>query len=105
MLGEAEAAQEASLKHVRALQSTAFKSDPEKFAAMAAASLQLCSSYAGSGSGGPRSARDLAAARMHLRGILKQCQDNFEEEKLYKDMAVMLERVSQLEKEFSSAAA
>lgn len=40
--------------------------------------------------------RDLAAAKLHLRGILKQCEPRFGESALYDEMKVLLEDVEAL---------
>lgn len=81
---------------VRALQSSPFKSDPEAFAVMAEASEQLCKAYlatataSGVAGGG---LRELSAARMHLKGLLKQCEPAFEGEDRYKELQALLAEV------------
>lgn len=91
---------------VRALQSSPYKSDPEAFAAMATASDHLCRAYlataaaaaassneAGAGGG----LRELSAARMHLRGLLKQCEATFEEDSAFLGLSELLARVTAAE--------
>jgi hypothetical protein len=78
---------------VRALQSSPCKSDVEAFVAMADASAQLCRAYLASAAAGAGGARDLAAGRMHLRGLLKQCEDAFEGRPEYKQLQELLEQV------------
>lgn len=85
--------QEARLKQVRALQSSPYKSDAEAFVAMADASAQLCRAYLASAAAGAGGARDLAAGRMHLRGLLKQCEDAFKGQSEYKQLQELLEQV------------
>ena len=109
---------------------TAFKSDETQFESMARASLHLCSTYValyeagtalpaesstaadGGAAGAPAAGsrprvvggvRDLAAARMHLRGVLKQCEARFAEHQLYKDMQGLLDKVVELEAAATSA--
>eukprot|EP00878_Enallax_costatus_P015631 GHUV01016375.1.p1 GENE.GHUV01016375.1~~GHUV01016375.1.p1 ORF type:complete len:216 (+),score=96.67 GHUV01016375.1:87-650(+) len=95
--GHLLSSQEAYLKQARALQSTAFKSDPELFATMAKASINLCRAYMASADAGQGGLRDLSSARMHLRGVLKQCEDSFEGSEQYKEMQALLQEVSEAE--------
>ncbi|GAX73776.1 hypothetical protein CEUSTIGMA_g1227.t1 [Chlamydomonas eustigma] len=126
LYGELEARKEALLKQVRGLTSTTFKSDEPRFCAIAAASLQLCRAYvdlskrasaapmisdltavdmSGNGSSklplkateGTGGVRDLAAARMHLRGILKQCEASFEDHPQFKEMKHLLDEIVEME--------
>jgi len=82
---------------VRALQSTPFKAEDDAFSAMAAASLGLCRAYQGSVAAGQGGLSELSAARMHLRGLLKQCEAAFEDHVLYKQLQDMLEEILALE--------
>lgn len=43
--------------------------------------------------GGAGALRDLSAARMHLRGLLKQAQERYEEQAAYKELQQLLEEV------------
>ena len=49
---------------------------------------------AGGGGGG---GRDLAAARMHLRGVLKQCEGSFSSHGMYAEMQRLLDEVTSRE--------
>lgn len=60
---------------------------------MADASLALCEAYLSSAASGAGGLRELSAARMHLRGLLKQCEDAFEAHERYGQLAVLLARV------------
>ena len=48
--------------------------------------------------------RDLAAARMHLRGILKQCEASFSGHALFAEMKTLLDEVVCMEDEAVAAA-
>ncbi|KAF6259400.1 hypothetical protein COO60DRAFT_1008225 [Scenedesmus sp. NREL 46B-D3] len=92
--GQLLSSQEAWLKQVRALQSSPYKSDPDAFAAMATGTDHLCRAYlAAATSPGQRGLRELAAARMQLRGLLKQCEEAFGEQQQYKQLQGLLEEV------------
>eukprot|EP00798_Chlamydomonas_sp_ICE-L_P011734 gene11734-34462_t len=73
---------------------------------MAKASLVLCRAYVNSlkaqaataSEGAPKILRDLSAARMHLRGVLKQCETAFGETELHASMASLLVEVEAEEK-------
>jgi hypothetical protein len=52
----------------------------------------------------PTAGRELAAARMHLRGVIKQCESAFEEHELYKQLQALLDQVVALESEAQAAA-
>lgn len=82
---------------VRALQSSPYKSDADAFAAMADASAQLCRAYLVSAAAGTGGVRELAAGRMHLRGLLKQCEAVFEERHEYKQLQELLQQVVEAE--------
>lgn len=101
---------------VRALSgSAAFKSDEARFVEVADASLALASAYtrlhqAGASPAGPAGAagagaakplaggaRELAAARMHLRGVLKQCQPVFGEHAKWVELEAAAAEVAALE--------
>ena len=104
---------------VRGLTTTSFKSDEPKFEAMALASLDLCRTYVAlyrqaSGSESPAAApavgstggaRDLAAARMHLRGVIKQCETSFGGHRLLRDMKALLEEIVCMEEAYLAARA
>lgn len=83
----------AAALQVRALQSTPFKSDPEHFSTMTKASINLCRAYMASAYAGQGGLRDLSAARIHLRGVLKQCEDSFEGTEQYLQMQALLQEV------------
>ena len=106
------------LAQVRGLTTTSFKSDEPKFEAMALASLDLCRTYVAlyrqaSGPDSPAAAaavstggaRDLAAARMHLRGVIKQCETSFSGHKLLQDMKALLEEIVGMEEALLAARA
>ena len=105
------------LAQVRGLTTTSFKSDEPKFEAMALASLDLCRTYVAlyrqasgpestvAASGSMGGARDLAAARMHLRGVIKQCETSFSGHKLLQDMKALLEEIVGMEEAFLAARA
>lgn len=78
---------------MRALQSSPYKSDAEAFAAMADASAHLCRAYLASAASGVGGVRELAAGRMHLRGLLKQCEAAFEVSVEYKELQELLQQV------------
>jgi hypothetical protein len=94
---------------VRGLAGTAFRSDAARFEEMAGASLALCRAYlavsqsaAAVGRTGPAVTRELAAARMHLRGVLKQCEASFSEAPAYLEMQELLQQVLDLEEQASA---
>ena len=119
---------------MRGLTTTSFKSDEPKFEAMARASLDLCRTHvdlfkaaaaaaaatavaADSLADGEKASvaaapakpaasgvRDLAAARMHLRGILKQCEASFSGHALFAEMKTLLDEVVCMEDEAVAAA-
>lgn len=60
---------------------------------MADASAQLCRAYLASTAAGQGGVRELAAGRMHLKGLLKQCEAAFEETADYKQLQGLLEEV------------
>ncbi|KAL6762659.1 hypothetical protein V8C86DRAFT_3173802 [Haematococcus lacustris] len=105
--GQPEGAKEALLKQVRGLTGTGYKSDEAKFiemadasAALARAYIQLSTRSAGDGKGAASSAvavRELAAARMHLRGVLKQCENSFGEHAAWRQLGSLLAEVTALE--------
>ncbi|KAG1650794.1 hypothetical protein FOA52_008885 [Chlamydomonas sp. UWO 241] len=101
---------------VRGLTSTGFKSDEALFSEMACASLALCGAYVALYRSAQQAAvqpaqqpegaelrrtpagsvRDLSAARLHLRGVLKQCEARFDEHPLFLEMKSLLEAVEGL---------
>jgi hypothetical protein len=69
---------------------------------MAEASRQLCTAHlataAAAANDGPGGGlRELSAARLHLRGLLKQCEAAFEEQPLYAQLAALLAEVQAAE--------
>jgi hypothetical protein len=80
---------------VRALQSSPYKSDADAFAAMATATDHLCRAYlaTATAAGGQGGLRELSAARMQLRGLLKQCEEAFGEQQQYKQLRELLQEV------------
>lgn len=60
---------------------------------MATASIQLCVAYMASAAAAECGLRDLAAARMHLRGILKQCEESFGDDEQFQKMSELLQVV------------
>jgi hypothetical protein len=103
--GELVSAKEALLKQVRALQGAPFAKERPAFEAMAEASLGMAGAYlrlAASGQGG---ARDLAAARMHLRGVIRQAEGAFGEAELFGQLRARLAEVEAAEAAAKAAAA
>lgn len=112
---------------VRALTGTSYKSDEAKFKEMAAASAALAKAYikvyashtasnatadpgatAAEGASASQFAgvskaklqagiKELAAARMHLRGVLKQCEASFQEHEAWQELSQLLKEVTALE--------
>jgi hypothetical protein len=64
---------------------------------MADASTQLCRAYLATAAAGQGGVRELAAGRMHLRGLLKQCEGSFEESEQYKQLQELLLQVVEAE--------
>ncbi|KAG2428213.1 hypothetical protein HXX76_011893 [Chlamydomonas incerta] len=111
--GEAESAKEARLKQVRGLAGGAFKSDAAKFAEYAAASEALCAAYLqayrtaaaaaeeekaeGGAAAKPVPTKDLAAGRMHLRGLLRATQDTFAENPATARLQALCDEITALE--------
>ncbi len=89
----------------RGLQGTAFKTDPAKFKELASASLALSNAYMALYRSGTGSVRDLAAARMHLTGLLGQARDRYEETDEYGELRRLQQQVSEVEQEARAAAA
>ncbi|KXZ52937.1 hypothetical protein GPECTOR_8g312 [Gonium pectorale] len=103
--GEADSAKEARLKQVRALAGGAFKSDPARFAEYADASEQLGRAYlACFRLGRPGGVKDLAAGRMHLRGLLRTTAEAFGEHPATARLQALLEEITRLEDEAIAAA-
>ena len=78
------------------------------------ASLDLCRTYAAMSKRAAAaedpaaptgSARDLAAARMHLRGVIKQCEPCFAGHRLLCEMQALLEEVVCMEEAVSASCA
>jgi hypothetical protein len=89
----------------RGLQGTAFRTDPDKFREYAEASLALCDAYVSLYESGSGSARDLAAARMHLTGLLSQARDRFDETEEYARLRALQQQVAEAEQRARAAAA
>jgi hypothetical protein len=83
----------------RGLQGTAFRTDPAKFRELAAASLALCGAYLALYESGRGSARDLAAARMHLAGLLSQARDGHEGAEEYGQLQALQQQVLEAERQ------
>lgn len=64
---------------------------------MAEASSQLCRAYLASAAAGQGGTRELAAARMHLKGLVKQCEVAFEERPEYQQLQGLLAEVTAAE--------
>lgn len=88
--GYPEAAMECQIKRVRSLQGSRWQHDEPAFEEYGKASLELCQSYLKSGS-----ARDLGAARMHLRSTIKQAQDRYEDAALFAELKCLLRAVEE----------
>eukprot|EP00850_Spirogloea_muscicola_P016424 SM000133S26790 [mRNA] locus=s133:117854:124683:+ [translate_table: standard] len=100
-VGQHARATECFQKQIRALQGSNWQKSKDTFEAFATASLQLCCSYLRSAEQNmlesPKAgARELSAARMHLRNVLKQGGD-FAELDVYKHLADCLQRVQLME--------
>lgn len=95
--GERVSEKECQLKRVRGLQGGQWMSDEPSFTAFASASLDLsrCCVVLAEGPGGRKG--ELAAARMHLRSVLKQSEDKYGETEAYLEMTKMLNQVQELE--------
>ncbi len=97
-------------RQVRALTGTSYKSDEKRFVEMAEASVDLAQAYvrlytasAGASATGAGAVRELAAARMHLRGVLKQCEQAFGEHEAWRRMDEVLQQVLRLEEQAVAA--
>lgn len=55
--------------------------------------------------GGAGAQRDLGSARMHLRGLIKQAQDRYEEELEFKQLQALLAEVEAAQATLAAAAA
>lgn len=60
---------------------------------MASATEHLCRAYLATAAAGQGGLRELSAARMQLRGLLKQSADLFEEQKQYRQLEHLLQDV------------
>jgi hypothetical protein len=60
---------------------------------MADASAQLCRAYLATAAAGQGGVRELAAGRMHLKGLLKQCEAAFENTQEYMQLQGLLQEV------------
>lgn len=89
---------------VRGLQGGPFSSDRDAWAAMAGASQRLTDACLQLHARSPGSTRELAAARMHLRGVLRLAQERFGESEEYQGLSELLERVTALEAEAKAQA-
>jgi hypothetical protein len=116
--GEQGGAREAWVKACRGLAGDgAFRTDAGAFAGLAEASARYGAScarayrdaaaaVASAAADAPAlppplasAARDLAACRMHLRSVMKQCEERFEDQRGFKDMSRALEEVVALEED------
>eukprot|EP00899_Mesostigma_viride_P027834 jgi/Mesvir1/8235/Mv12517-RA.1 len=114
--GEFISATECFLKQCRALQTSGWQNDKAKWSRMAGANLDLASSYLRWGQAAstassttvhgegrpavkltPVTAKDFAAARMHLRSFLKQSEERYGEEDEYKAVEESLRQIQQAE--------
>lgn len=89
------------------LQSSSWQQDEAGFEAMAAASIALAdvymaSSAAAAGQGAGREKRELGAARLQLRGVIKQAQERFSGSTSYADLEGRLAKVEEALKNLSS---
>jgi hypothetical protein len=104
--GQLLPAQEAALKQVRALQGTPYRSDGDAFVEMADASLRLGRAYLASsaaaaaaaetvaaGPAGGSGSRELAAARLHLRGVIVACEERFCDTAAHAELRALLSEV------------
>jgi hypothetical protein len=82
---------------VRALQGAPFGKDKSAFEAMAEASLAMAGAYVKLAAAGQGGARDLASARMHLRGVVRQAEDAFEGSELLQQLKEKLREVEAAE--------
>ena len=75
------------------MQGGPYSTDPEQFEQMAAASVTLCQAYLALCKAGEGGARELSAARLHLRSVLKQCEEHFGETEVYQEMKQLLQEI------------
>lgn len=93
ILGESLAEKECLLKRVRGLQGGQWQKDEARFAAFAAASVDLCSCYLRLWREDSGRRSELAAARMHLKSVTKQAQERFESTKEFAALKTLLDQV------------
>ena len=86
--GEHAAAAECLVRRLRALQGTAWEAEPAAFEAYAQASCALAELHEERGE-----ARDLASARLQLRGLIKRAEERFCETLLFARAQACLERI------------
>jgi len=98
-------AKEALLKQVRALQGGPYGRERAAFEAMGEASLHMADAYLRLAAGGQGGVRDLAAARMHLRGVLRQTEAEFGGSELHEQLEGKLREVEGREAAAKAAAA
>jgi len=108
-IGETKAAKECMTKHVRGLQGAAWKRELDKFEPFAEASRNLCAAQlegaqvalaqGGENDSASKAAakKELGAARMHLKAVLKQAEESFSSQDLYQQLAQLLVQVQALE--------
>lgn len=66
---------------------------------MTAASQQLCTAYVELYQSGQGSSRDLAAASMHLRGVLRQSKEAFEDTEQFASLQRLYDTISRLQQD------
>lgn len=92
IIGEDDVARECLLKQLRALAGTAWRDDARLFDEFALASLGLAASAKKQ-----NTRRALAAARMHLRGVLKQAAEEYGDSDNFVRLSEALAEVTELE--------
>ena len=92
IIGEDDVARECLLKQLRALAGTAWRDDARLFDEFALASLGLAASAKKQST-----RRALAAARMHLRGVLKQAAEEYGDSDNFVRLSEALAEVTELE--------
>ncbi|PSC75849.1 tetratricopeptide repeat 27-like protein [Micractinium conductrix] len=104
-LGYPDAAKECLLKRVRALGGAGWAAGADGFETYAHASEALCEAYLqAAAAGGAGAPRELSSARMHLRGLLKQAAEQYEETGAYKRLQELAARVDAAQQAASQAA-
>ena len=95
-MGYPDAAKECLLKRVRALGGAGWQASQDKFETYAHASLALCRAYLQAAqAGGSDAQRELSSARLHLRGLIKQSQERYEEHEAFQQLQQLLQSVEE----------